>query len=82
MKQPINRLLMMRTRGLSGSFFQRVGGNLLAHSSGAAIAAQSVVPPAPPPEPNLGFTMWDDGETFWDVNARTNEPATTWDRRR
>jgi len=79
MKQPINRLLMLRTRGLSGPMFQRVGSKLLAHSSGAAIAGQSVVTP----EPNIGFTMWDDGETSWDVNARANDPAgTTWDRRR
>jgi len=78
MKQAINRILMLRTRGLSGPFFQRVGGKLLAHSSGAAIAMESVVTP----EPNLGFTMWDDGETYWDVDTRTNEPATTWDRRR
>jgi len=34
MKQPINRLLMMRTRGLSGPFFQRVGARLWAHASG------------------------------------------------
>ena len=32
--------------------------------------------------PNLGFTTWDDGNTAWDVDTRTNEPATTWDRRR
>ena len=73
----MNRLLMMRTRGLSGPFFQRVGGNLLAHSSGAAISAKSVTP-----APNLGFTIWDDGETYWDVDTRSGEPATTWDRRR
>jgi len=34
MKQPINRLLMMRTRGLSGPLFQRVGARLWAHASG------------------------------------------------
>ena len=73
----MNRLLMMRTRGLSGPFFQKVGSNLFMHSSGAAISASSVTP-----APNLGFTIWDDGETYWDVDTRTNDPATTWDRRR
>jgi hypothetical protein len=29
-----------------------------------------------------GLTLWDDGNTVWDVNARTNEPFTAWDRRR
>ena len=78
MKQPINRLLMMRTRGLAGPMFQRVGSNLFAHSSGAAIAAESVVTP----EQNIGFTLWDDGATSWDASARADVPATTWDRRR
>jgi hypothetical protein len=46
MKQPVNRLLMMRTRGLTGPIFQRVGNNLLARSSGAAISAKAVTPVA------------------------------------
>ena len=25
------------------------------------------------------FTKWDDGLTFWDVNARANLPSTGWD---
>ena len=79
MRQPINRLLMLRTRGLSGPVFQRVGSSLFAHSSGAAIAAESVVTP----EPNIGFTIWDDGATSWDVSARAGDTVgTTWDRRR
>ena len=77
MKQPINRILMLRTRGFAGPLFQKVGNGLFMHSSGAAISAKTVTP-----APNLGFTMWDDGETFWDVDTRSGEPATTWDRRR
>ena len=46
MKQPVNRLLMMRTRGLTGPIFQRVGPRLLAKSSGAAISAKAVTPTA------------------------------------
>jgi hypothetical protein len=34
------------------------------------------------PAPNIGFTIWDDGGTFWDIDTRTGEPATTWDRKR
>jgi hypothetical protein len=55
MKQPINRLLMLRARGLGGPVFQRVGSNLFAHSSGAAIAGQAVVTP----DPNIAFKSQD-----------------------
>ena len=79
MKQPINRLLMLKKPGLSGPLFQRVAARTHVASMGNFYGSGGTNAPA---NPTLGFTIWDDGETFWDVDTRTNEPATTWDRRR
>ena len=70
-------LLMFRTPNAYGPFWQPFGGKLV-HTPGNYFGAGGTTAPAP----NIGFTIWDDGETFWDVDTRTNEPATTWDRRR
>ena len=64
---PINRLLMLRARGLSGAIFQRVGAHLWAHSAGTVLAAL----PRPDFEADYSTGSLGDDATFTRASSAT-----------
>lgn len=65
MKQQVNRLVMLRTRGLSGPLFQNIGGGRLMHTSGAHIAVGGLpIPDKLCPGNVTGEGAWGSGETY------------------